>query len=99
MIKYKGTTLYPSALYDILDNVPEVKNYIIEVYTGELGTDQIVIRVGSNRNDEHFEKELKDLFRSKVRVAPEICFEQIDYVAKKQMPAISRKQIKFVDLR
>ncbi|MEG0032954.1 MAG: phenylacetate--CoA ligase family protein, partial [Mucinivorans sp.] len=99
MIKYKGTTLYPSALYEILDNVSDIKNYIIEVYTGELGTDQIVIRVGSVRCDESFEKEIKDLFRSKVRVAPEICFESIDLISKKQMPAISRKQIKFVDLR
>lgn len=99
MIKYKGTTLYPSALYEILDNVSDIKNYIIEVYTGELGTDQIVIKVGSLRSDEGFEKEIKNLFRSKVRVAPEICFEPIDFIAEKQMPAMSRKQIKFVDLR
>lgn len=99
MIKYKGTTLYPSALYEILDNVPDIKNYIIEVYTGELGTDQIVIKIGSTRSDESLEKEIKDIFRSKVRVAPEICFEPIDFISKKQTPAISRKQIKFVDLR
>ena len=42
MIKYKGTTLYPPALFaDILDNIPSVKNYIVEVYTNELGTDEI----------------------------------------------------------
>jgi phenylacetate-CoA ligase len=99
MIKFKGTTLYPPALYDILDNVKEITNYIIEVYTGELGTDQIVIKVGSSCSDEFFEKELKDLFRSKVRVAPEIIFEPVDYIAKKQMPELSRKQIKFIDLR
>ncbi len=99
MIKYKGTTLYPSALYDILDNVSDIVNYIIEVYTGELGTDQIVIKVGSNRTDEYFEKEIKDMFRSKVRVAPEIVFEPIDYILKKQTPSTGRKQIKFVDLR
>lgn len=99
MIKYKGTTLYPSAIYEILDNVPDIKNYIIEVYTGELGPDQIVIKIGSTRSDESFEKEIKDIFRSKVRVAPEICFEPIDFISKKRMPAISRKQIKFVDLR
>lgn len=99
MIKYKGTTLYPSALYEILDNVLDIKNYIIEVYTGELGTDQIVIKIGSTRSDESFEKEIKDLFRSKVRVAPDICFEPIDFISKKQMPDMSRKQIKFVDLR
>ncbi len=99
MIKFKGTTLYPPALYDILDNVPEIKNYIVEVYTGELGTDQIVIKIGSSCVDEIFEKELKDLFRSKVRVAPDIIFEPVEYISKKQMPALSRKQIKFVDLR
>ncbi len=99
MIKFKGTTLYPSALYEILDNVNSVKNYIIEVYTGELGTDQIVVKVGSERTDEEFEKELKDMFRSKVRVAPEILFEPIDYIAQKQFPAMTRKQIKFIDLR
>ncbi|MFR9495738.1 MAG: AMP-binding protein [Rikenellaceae bacterium] len=99
MIKFKGTTLYPSALYEILDNVADVANYIIEVYTGELGTDQIVVKIGSERSDEGFEKELKDLFRSKVRVAPEILFEPIDYIAQKQFPATTRKQIKFVDMR
>ncbi len=99
MIKYKGTTLYPSALYDILDNVAAVQNYIIEVYTGELGTDQIVLKVGSTRTDDAFEKELKDLFRSKVRVAPDIIFESVEYISQRQRPAMSRKLIKFVDLR
>ncbi len=99
MIKYKGTTLYPSALYDILDNVADVENYIVEIYTGDLGTDQIVIKVGSSRNDDHFEKELKDLFRSKVRVAPDIIFEPIEYISKKLAPPTSRKAKKFVDLR
>ena len=99
MIKYKGTTLYPPALYDILDNIPDVVNYIIELYTGELGTDQITVKIGSARHDERFEKEMKDLFRAKVRVAPEICFEPIDLISKKQRPETSRKAIKFFDLR
>lgn len=99
MIKYKGTTLYPPALFDILDNVPRVKNYVIEVYTNELGTDEILIRVGSDDTGEQFEKELKDLFRSKVRVAPTIRFEPADYIAKIQTPPMSRKTVKFIDLR
>ena len=69
------------------------------VFTGSLGTDQIVLRIGSARRDEAFEKEIKDTFRSKVRVAPEVIFEPVEYIAKKQMPQMSRKQIKFVDLR
>ncbi len=99
MIKYKGTTLYPPALYDILDNIPGVKNYVVEVYTNDLGTDDILIRVGSDLQTEAFAKQIKDLFRSKVRVAPTIQFASPDYVAKIQMPQMSRKAIKFIDLR
>ena len=99
MIKYKGTTLYPPALYDILDNIFGVKNYVIEVYTNELGTDEILIRVGSDIQTEAFSKQIKDLFRSKVRVAPTIQFESVEYISKIQMPQMSRKAIKFVDLR
>lgn len=99
MIKYKGTTLYPPALFDILDNIPNVKNYVIEVYTNELGTDEILIRVGSDDRSEAFAKEIKDLFRSKVRVAPSINFESAEYIAKIQLPPMSRKAVKFIDLR
>lgn len=99
MIKFKGTTLYPPALFDILDNISLVKNYIVEVYTNELGTDEIVIRIGSDDHSEAFAKEIKNLFRSKVRVAPSINFESTEYIAKIQMPPMSRKSIKFIDLR
>lgn len=99
MIKYKGTTLYPPALYDILDNIPGVRNYVVEVYTNDLGTDDILIRVGSDVQTDAFAKQIKDLFRSKVRVAPVIQFASPEYVAKIQMPQMSRKAIKFIDLR
>jgi len=99
MIKYKGTTLYPAALYDILDNIPEVKNYIVEVYTNTIGTDGIRILIGSPNGSEAFIKQIKDLFRSKIRVAPDIVFEPIELIAKKQIPPTSRKLIKFFDYR
>lgn len=100
MIKYKGTTLYPPALFDILDNIPHIKNYIVEVFTNDLGTDEILVRIGCDENKgESFVKEIKDLFRSKVRVAPNISFESPEYIAQIQTPPMSRKAIKFIDLR
>ncbi len=99
MIKYKGTTLYPAALYDILENIPEVKNYIVEVYTNTIGTDGIRILIGTPNNNEYFIKQIKDLFRSKIRVAPDVVCEPIELIAKKQMPPTSRKVIKFFDYR
>ena len=99
MIKFKGTTLYPPALFDILDNIPEVENYLVEVFTNDLGTDQIQIKIGSRNHSEVFIKQIKDIFRSKVRVAPDIRFEPVELIARQQMPPMSRKVVKFVDLR
>lgn len=99
MIKFKGTTIYPPVLFDILDNIPDVENYIVEVFTNSLGTDQIQIRVGSKNHSDEFVKQIKDIFRSKVRVAPDIKFESTELIAQLQMPPMSRKTIKFFDLR
>lgn len=99
MIKFKGTTLYPPALFDILDNIPEVKSYVVEVYTNSLGTDQVQIKLASDNHREAFVKQIKDIFRSKVRVAPDVVFEAPEIIAKMQMPPMSRKVVKFFDLR
>jgi phenylacetate-CoA ligase len=99
MIKYKGTTLYPPALYDILDNIEQIRNYIVEIYTNNIGTDEILIRVGAENHSEAFEKSIKDHFRAKLRVAPSISFETVDYISSMQLPALSRKPIKLIDRR
>lgn len=99
MIKFKGTTLYPPALFDILDNIPEVKNYVVEVDTSELGTDDVVVRVGTLTPSDRFEKEIKDIFRAKVRVAPGVVFDTPENVAKIIFPPMSRKPVKFIDKR
>ena len=99
MIKFKGTTLYPPVLFDILDNIAEIENYIVEVFTNSLGTDQIQIRIGSHNHSEEFVKQIKDIFRAKVRVAPDIKFEPVEFIVRLQMPPMSRKVVKFFDLR
>jgi phenylacetate-CoA ligase len=99
MIKYKGTTLYPPALYDILNNIEGVKNYVVEVFTNEIGTDEILIRIGCENIPEHFEKDIKDHFRAKLRVAPQVKFEDVDVINKIQFPELSRKPVVFFDKR
>jgi phenylacetate-CoA ligase len=99
MIKYKGTTLYPPALYDILDNMEHIVNYYVEVYTNAIGTDEIVIHIGSRQVSETFEKQIKDHFRAKLRVAPQVLFEPVDYIEKTINPALSRKSVRFIDKR
>ncbi len=99
MIKYKGTTLYPPALYDILNDIEGVENYIVEVYTNNIGTDGILIYVGTNTADEVFRKKIKDYFRTKLRVAPDIQFEKPEIITQRQFPEKSRKPVTFIDKR
>jgi len=100
MIKYKGTTLYPPALYDILNDMEYVENYIIEVSTNQIGTDDILIRVATNGNKpDNFEKFIKDHFRAKLRVAPTIQFESKEEINKVKFPELKRKPVVFIDKR
>jgi phenylacetate-CoA ligase len=99
MIKYKGTTLYPPALYDILENIDGVRNYIIELSINSMGVDEIRILIGSENKSESFEKVIKDHFRAKLRVAPAVSFESPEYINRMQFPSMSRKPIKLIDKR
>lgn len=99
MIKYKGTTLYPSALNNLLDNYPEITNYIVEVTTNEIGIDHLKIQIGCIAYSPELECNLKDHFRAKLRVVPEIEFLNPAEINKKQFPEGSRKAIKFIDNR
>lgn len=99
MIKYKGTTLYPYSVFDVLNNIDFIENYLVYVSTNELGTDDLLVKIGVENPSEEIEKEIKDKFRAKLRVAPEIVFDDIDAIRKIQSPEITRKPVKFFDLR
>ncbi len=99
MIKYKGTTLYPSALYDILDNIGFIQNYIVEVYTNEIGTDEVLIHAGTKVSTPKQENDIKEHFRAKLRVAPLIRFRPPEEISLIQLPESGRKTLKFIDNR
>jgi phenylacetate-CoA ligase len=99
MIKYKGTTLYPPALNDILNSIDQVISYFIEVYTNELGTDELVAHVFARNPGEALEKQIKDTFRAKLRVAPSIKFASKEEVEAIKFSPGSRKPVDFIDHR
>ena len=100
MIKLKGTTLYPPAINDVLDNTDYVANYVIEVSTNNAGTDDVKVKIGLREgHTDTVIKELKDSFRSRIRVAPEVEVLPVEEIQRINFPAKSRKPIKFIDLR
>ena len=112
MIKLKGTTLYPPALNDVLDHAPYVENYVVVARISSNGTDEVCAKVGLKQEaaqqyvaDSHLPlptaitKDLKDRFRARLRVTPDVEILPKEEVAAINFPPKSRKPIKFIDLR
>ena len=100
MIKLKGTTLYPPAVNDVLDNADYVENYVVIVDESDAGTDDVLVKLGLKYQPEFDAvKDLKDRFRSRIRVAPRIEVCPPAEVAAILYPAKSRKPVKFIDNR
>ncbi len=99
MIKYKGTTLYPPAMNDVLNDFDNIENHIIEIYTNDLGTDEIVIKLAVKEESEAFLNEIKDHFRAKLRVTPKIIFTTTAILNQLIFNPMSRKPIHFFDHR
>ena len=99
MIKYKGTTLYSPVLMDLLTNFEEIENYIIEISTNSILTDEILIRIGTRTPTEALKERISNHFRAKIRVVPKIEYCDIAMLERELYPLGSRKPMKFVDKR
>lgn len=99
MIKLKGTTLYPPGIFDILNQVESVKDYVVEAYTGDLGTDEIKLHLYVEDNVSRVEALLKTTFQSRLRVIPFFNFIAMTEIERLQMDGKSRKIKRFIDNR
>lgn len=99
MIKYKGTTIYPPAMHDLLKFFDEIQSHLIEISTNELHSDEILVKIASTNQSEEFLDKIKDHFRAKLRVTPRVEFAALDEINKVVFNPKSRKPIYFVDKR
>ena len=99
MIKYKGTTLYPPVMHDLLASFDEIQQHVIEITTNSFGTDEIVLKVATTNTSKEFLDSIKDHFRAKLRVAPNVEVVSLDVINKNVFTPMSRKPIRYIDLR
>ncbi len=104
MIKLKGTTLYPPAIYDVLDNAPYIENYVMIVRSTETGTDEVTVKIGlKTLGTEEYRRDvllkLTNSFRARLRVLPIIEICPTDTIRAINFPHENRKPVKFIDER
>ena len=99
MIKFKGTTLYPPALFDLLAEMDEVLDFAVEVYSNEVGLDEILLHIVPVNVSEEGDHRIRAYLQARLRVSPHIEYLTQEQMLKKQFPEAARKAIKFIDRR
>ena len=99
MIKFKGTTLYPPALFDLLNEMEEIRDFVAEVYSNEIGMDEVLLHLLPVNNTEECDRKIRAYLQARLRVSPHIKYISPEELQKIQFQEASRKPIKFIDRR
>ncbi|MEO6542025.1 MAG: phenylacetate--CoA ligase family protein, partial [Ferruginibacter sp.] len=99
MIKFKGTTLYPPALFDMLNEMEYIKDYVAEVYSNEIGMDEVKLHLLAVNNNNETDRKIRAYLQAKLRVSPHVHYVTLEEIQKIQFPEAGRKAIKFIDRR
>ncbi|MBW7892424.1 MAG: hypothetical protein H3C48_15640 [Chitinophagaceae bacterium] len=99
MIKFKGTTLFAPALFDLLNGMNEIKEYVAEVYANEIGTDEILLHLAPAAYTEACDHKIRSYLQAKLRVTPHVKYVSMEEIQRLQFPEKGRKAIKFIDRR
>jgi phenylacetate-CoA ligase len=99
MIKFKGTTLYPPALFDLLNEREEILDYVVEVYPNEVGLDEVLLHIVPSVISEECDHQIRAYLQARLRVSPHIKYVTAEEIQKMQFPETVRKAVKFIDRR
>ncbi|MCH2230101.1 MAG: AMP-binding protein [Crocinitomicaceae bacterium] len=77
MIKYRGTTLFPKAIFDVLEEFKVISCYKVIIDKDELNNDIITVLLEDKLKPSTI-NEVKELCKSKLRVIPKFEFMEIN---------------------
>lgn len=97
MIKTKGTTCYPPALVEALNEIPEIREFQIRVFRDEWDTDSV--RVYYYSETQISSSDLRNHFRARLRFSPDFRAVSKPEIHEMVYPKDSRKPRLFLDLR
>jgi len=99
MIKFKGTTLYPPALFDLLNEMEEVIDFVVDVYSNEIGMDEVLLHLVPADDSKACDNRIRAYLQARLRVSPHVNYISPEAMQKIQVQEASRKMIKFIDRR
>ncbi|MGY4536994.1 phenylacetate-CoA ligase [Mucilaginibacter sp. UYNi724] len=99
MIKFKGTTLYPPALFDLLTEIEDVLDFVVEVYSNEIGMDEVLLYIVPLNTTKACDNGIRAYLQARLRVSPHVEYVTYEQLKKMQDQETGRKITKFFDKR
>lgn len=100
LIKYKGTTLYPQTIFNVLNSFAEITAYVVEASRSELGIDELAITVAFRGEDSaEAQTRLRHALQARLRVLPTLQLAPLQAVLAQQQADGKRKPSVFIDRR
>jgi phenylacetate-CoA ligase len=99
MIKFKGTTLFAPALFDLLTGMEDITEFVAEVFSNEIGTDEVLLHLQARNQSEESDHRVRAYLQAKLRVTPHIKYVSAEEMHNLQFPGAQRKPVKFIDKR
>lgn len=96
MIKFKGTTVFPPAIFDVLDINEQVDLYQVVISKNEFDNDEITVVLSDLLDSTAFKSKLSSLFKSKLRVTPNFDFIPVNELQKRIFREDKRKPEKLI---
>ena len=97
MLKVKGTTVYPLAVYSALDELPEVSDYYITVFSQDKLSDRLKVTVSLRHSCSV--SRIVDALAARLRVAPQVVIDSEEEVRRVIYDPSLRKPVRFFDRR
>lgn len=98
MMKVRGTTLYPQAVFAVMDEVPGLGDYYLEIRRQDESSDELVIHIGA-RPGQLSVASIRERLQSQLRIMPAIVIDSADEVWQHIHAPESRKPVRVLDRR
>ncbi len=98
MLKFRGTTVYPPAIFSVLQEIPEVRGYYLEVHDDFELSDHIRVVAGVE-NGSITADLITERIAAAIRVKPEVVVTSPAEVQSKVIQEGKRKPVTFFDYR
>lgn len=101
LLKIKGTSIYPNAIFEALNQLDFIQAYVVEAYLNEVAQDDCIIHINLHEDFDFLslKKNIEQHLKGKLKINLKIQECSKEKILKMQFPIHSRKQIKFIDNR